>query len=1278
MKIVSLLRASISFLLIYIVFPLEAQQNNVHLTWDINLSEKTDSKELLIPFKCDDCDQILVKKAVIPTYSFKISANAINTTSVSLKNIKTQFSPFNGFHTIIDEDFTIKKQVLYEKRRRFILITVTPIRKSGSKTEYLTDFEWDIKTIPNTDNPNTTKNKKDATYESVLNSGDFYKVKIESDGVFKITKTFLEANGIDINTVSMSKFKVYGNGGEMLPELIQTPRAEDLVENAIYSVDLNGNDKMDADDYLLWYAKGPTKFNYVPGSESYTAIGHDFDVASYYFFNWQGASGKRIASLPDGNNITPNLTLTEYDHLIYHERNEENHIKSGRVWWGDKMQLTTLKTFDYSVPGLLPKTGRLYTVTTARSTVNSSMNISLNETPISQVYYNWVTGEYDDDFADAPKTTIVSFNLSSTDVKLQYSYNKLQNDAAAYIDYFVLSLPRKMSAYSDQQTLRIDRLAVNGAIKYDFDNLIDHFVWNISDIGNPALQQTAKTGAGGYFTTSNVNTSNPPLFIVFNPNSAPLPNFIGKVENQNLHENTGTNYLIVTHKSLLDQANQLADFHRQRGLSVTVSSTEQIFNEFSSGSQDVTAIRDYAKLLYDRGDGNSDSLQYILLFGDASYDYKDVEPDNTNVVPIYQSYNSNQHTYSYCSDDYYAILDNSEGKWGTSSVNESLDIAVGRLPASNVTEAKILVDKIIHYHSEASKGDWINTLTFVADDEDRNDHLAPSEAMTSSLDLESPAYNIKKIWLDAYEQVSFGSGNKYPKVNEEITKMVSNRGTLIFNYVGHGGENSMAHERVVTRDEIVNWDNYDKLSFYITASCEIAKIDNLIVETPGELMLMDENGGAIGMVATTRAVYIGLNTRLNSSLVNDNLLKKVNGQKPAIGEAYRIMRNLSASEGTNQRCFILLGDPAMRLLDYQYDVVTTAINGTEIGLFSDTLKALSLVTIEGEIRGKDGQVVTDFMGEAYPTFYDKKSKYKTLGQDPSSKVIEFEEQNRIIYKGKVSVTNGKFSFKFVVPKDIAYNVAKGKLSYYAKDGTRDAGGTEYNYPIGGTSDSLMVDNQFDELELFIDDESWVFGGTTSGKPLLLAHLKDSNGINTIGSGIGREMEAIIDAGTESQQSVILNDYFKAQLNSYTEGTIEYPLENMSAGRHTLKLIVWDVYNNSAEAYTEFVIGENEDISLNNVLNYPNPFNNYTEFHFDHNKSGQNITVKLNILSVAGNVVKSITQEITNAPAHSSEITWDGRDDFGDRLARGVYLYNLEVRAEDGTTSSKTEKLYIVN
>jgi predicted esterase YcpF (UPF0227 family) len=906
------------------------------------------------------------------------------------------------------------------------------------------------------------------------------------------------------------------------------------------------------------------------------------------------------------------------------------------------------------------------------------MNISLNATPLSQVYYNWVTGEYDDDFADAPKTTIVSFNLSSTDVKLQYSYNKSQNDAAAYIDYFVLSLPRKMSAYSDQQILRIDRLAVSGAINYNFDVLGDHFVWNISDIVNPVLQQTAKTGAGGYFTTPNVNTSNPPIFIVFNPNIAPLPAFLGKVENQNLHENTGTNYLIVTHKSLLDQANQLADFHRQRGLSVTVSSTEQIFNEFSSGSQDVTAIRDYAKLLYDRGDGNSDSLQYILLFGDASYDYKDVEPNNTNVVPIYQSYNSNQHTYSYCSDDYYAILDNSEGKWGTSSVNESLDIAVGRLPASNVTEAKILVDKIKHYHSETSKGDWINTLTFVADDEDRNAHLDPSEAMTSSLNLESPAYNIKKIWLDAYEQVSFGSGNKYPKVNEEITKMVSNKGTLIFNYVGHGGENSMAHERVVTRDEIVAWDNYDKLSFYITASCEIAKIDNLIIETPGELMLMDENGGAIGMIATTRAVYIGLNTRLNSSLVNDNLLKKVKGQKPAIGEAYRIMRNLSASEGTNQRCFILLGDPAMRLLDYQYDVVTTAINGTEIGLFSDTLKALSLVTIEGEIRGKDGQVVSDFVGEAYPTFYDKKSKYKTLGQDQSSYVIEFEEQNRIIYKGKVSVTNGKFSFKFVVPKDIAYNVAKGKLSYYAKDGMRDAGGTEYNYLIGGTSDSLVVDNQFDELELFINDESWVFGGTTSSKPLLLAHLKDSNGINTIGSGIGREMEAIIDAGTESQQSIILNDYFKAQLNSYTEGTIEYPMENMSAGRHTLKLIVWDVYNNSAEAYTEFVIGENEDISLNNVLNYPNPFNNYTEFHFDHNKAGQNITVRLNILSVAGNMVKSITQELINAPAHSSEIIWDGRDDFGDRLARGVYLYNLEVRAEDGTTSSKTEKLYIVN
>ena len=949
------------------------------------------------------------------------------------------------------------------------------------------------------------------------------------------------------------------------------------------------------------------------------------------------------------------------------------------------MQITTEKRFNYNIPGtVIGGNLGIQTVTTARQYNGSasSMSIFMNGTNVISTSYNHVEGPYDDTFAASARTNGESTIINSEDIELKYSYNKSQNDAAAWIDYFVLTVPRKLRIFDNQQIIRINRNELAGNLKYDISQMSNnHIVWNISDQQNPRVQQTYGSSTDVSFISMNATTENPPVYIAFNKNAAPAPAFVGEVENQNLHGLVDIDYIMVTHPSLVKEADRLAEFHRERGLIVQVVTTEQIFNEFSSGSQDVTGIRDFVKLIYDRGNEisrpESINLKHLLLFGDASYDFKDVEANNTNLVPIYQSYESNFPPNSHCSDDYFAILDDDEGYWGTSIADESLDIGVGRLPVSNIDEAKIVVDKVIHYHSEESRGNWIQTVTFLADDEDDNQHLNPSEDMTRDLASQSSEYNIKKIWMDAYEQVSFGSGKKFPAVNEEISKMISSSGTLIFNYVGHGGENGMAHERVVTRPEITNWDNYDKLSFYVTASCELAKIDNLEIESPGELMMLDPNGGAMGMIATTRVVYIGTNTRLNKTLLNSNLLKTSNGKLPALGEAYRKTRNNNADDA-NSRCFILLADPAISLLSPEHRVITTHVNGQDVGLFQDTLKALDLITIAGEIHDNNGGVMTGFNGELFPTFYDKPSSYKTLGQDPESYVIDFKEQNRIIYKGKVSVVDGKFSFQFVVPKDIAYNIEEGKLSYYAKDGLEHAGGSEFKYKIGGTSDSLADDQVFDKLELYMEDESWVFGGTTSSTPLLLAHLEDSNGINTIGSGIGREMIVRIDAGTEFEQSYIVNDFYKPELNSYQRGKIEYPFDELPAGRHTLKLTVWDVYNNSAEAYTEFVVAKEEDIVIDNLLNYPNPFNKYTEFHFDHNKAGQNITASLIVTSVAGNVVKSITQDITNAPSHSADIRWDGRDDYGDPIGRGVYLYTLKVRAEDGSTQSKTEKLYIIN
>jgi hypothetical protein len=1267
-----------------------SKAQNIAIQWKINpsieVNTELETHQVLSPFQCIKCFEKLTKdnEYLIPYYTISIPGNDIDVNNIKLIDVDYEKESNQLLHPYLTENFEIEKIVSFDKGQRIININITPIRKVQNATEYIKSFNiaYDIVNIFRP--LKNQKNKRDQTYNSVLKTGDFHKVSITQDGIHKIDYSFLQSNNIDPSSITLSKFKIYGNGGEMLPELIETDRSEDLIENPIFIQDNNNNNVFDQDDYILWFAKDPTSIRYNESNQSYFAKGHDFDVASYYYLIWGNSSGKRITTIPSGQGLSYSKQINQYEDLIYHESNEDNHQKSGRRWWGDKMQNTTKKIFEYTIPGIIIGDNlTVQTVTTARSIsgFQSSMQVGLNNEMLANISYSSISGNYDDRYASDPITTSIQKEVIDDQIKLSYNYIKSWNEAAAWIDYFVITIPRTLKYYGSQKIIRTKRSQLDGNTRFQISNYAsNHSIWNVSNHLAPAIQELDLQGNNAYFTAENISPSSQPIYILFDKSNVPTPSYVEKIINQNLHGIKDIDYLIVTHKDLLDQANRLADYHKNNDLEVKVVTANQIYNEFSSGSQDVTAIRDFAKLLYDRGNlpGALRTFKHLLLFGDASYDYKDVEPNNTNVVPIYQSYESNYPPISYCSDDYYAILDDNEGYWGTSSKDESLDIGVGRLPASNNYEAKIIVDKILHYNSAESRGNWMQTLTFLADDEDQNRHLQPSENMTQFILQQSPEYNIKKIWMDAYEQVSFGSGNKYPKVNEDINKIISSQGTLIFNYVGHGGENGMAHERVVTRPEISNWTNYDKLSFYITASCELAKIDNLEIESPGELMLLNPRGGAVGMIATTRVVYIGANTDLNSNLLNNNLLKKNNGQLPSLGEAYRNTRNADPSEEINKRCFILLGDPAMSLLSPKYNAVTTHVNEIEVGLFNDTLGALELVTIEGEIRDLTNQLMDDFNGELFPTFYDKSSSYNTLGQDPQSFPIPFVEQNRVIYKGKVSVTNGKFSFQFVVPKDIAYNIGNGKLSYYAKDGIEHAGGTELNYKIGGTSDNIVEDNIFDELDLYIDDESWVFGGLTSTSPLLIARLMDSNGINTIGSGIGREMEAILDQGTENEQSIILNDYYQPELNSYQKGTIEYPFENLTAGRHSIKLKVWDVYNNSKESYTEFIVSENEAISIDNLLNYPNPFSTYTEFHFDHNKPGQNITANLTINSVSGKVVKSITQTVPNSQTHCSEITWDGKDDYGDRLARGVYLYTIKLKAEDGTETSKNQKLYIIN
>ncbi|HKR04623.1 MAG TPA: type IX secretion system sortase PorU, partial [Bacteroidia bacterium] len=601
-------------------------------------------------------------------------------------------------------------------------------------------------------------------------------------------------------------------------------------------------------------------------------------------------------------------------------------------------------------------------------------------------------------------------------------------------------------------------------------------------------------------------------------------------------------------------------------------------------------------------------------------------------------------------------------------------------------EAAALVDKVIRYEtpgtvtdatacniSNSSLGDWRNVICLIADDEDSSVHLDQTDTMLNGIDPFSLKFNLDKIYLDAYQQEATPGGQRYPDVNEALNNRVE-KGAFLINYTGHGGELGWAHEGILDNTMINAWDNKFNMPLFITATCEFSRFDDPARTSAGENILLNPNGGGIALFSTTRLVYSFPNAVLNKDLVQ-YMFEQSNGEMPRLGDIFRLTkRDADNAQGVNPRNFTLLGDPALRLAYPKYDIVATKINGQNLVALSDTVNALSKITITGEIKS-NGQKLTGFNGVVYPTVYDKVVNVHTLVNDAASQPRTFKVQKNILYKGKASVTNGDFSFTFIVPKDIAYNFGTGRLSFYAQNGVEDASGYYDSLIIGGISQNSQADNAGPEIKLFLNDDKFVFGGLTDQHPKIFAIVSDSTGINTVGNGIGHDITAALDGKTDPVY--VLNDFYEADLNSYQKGKILYKLDELEDGRHSLKLKVWDIYNNSSEAYTEFIVASNEEIALSHVLNYPNPFTTHTTFFFEHNQPCNNLDVQVQIFTVSGKLIKTILDHFICEGTRSDKIEWNGRDDFNDPIGRGVYIYRLKIRTTDGKTAEKFEKLVVL-
>lgn len=1194
----------------------------------------------------------------------------VNAASIQSEALLKNNSPF------LKDEMTVGT----EKGRTVVYYSFMPLRYNQQRGVIEKAVSFDILVEYET-TPVVSAPLKKAAANSVLATGTWYKLAVIQTGMHKLDRAFFASNKIDLTGVDPRTIKIYGNGAGMLPQLNAASRPDDLVENPII-VTGESDGAFDSTDYIMFYGKSQKDVWRYDGSR-YVRENNIYADTTYYFLTFSGASGKRIqkqATAP-----VPNQTVDQYHYVNFHENDRVNLIKSGRYWWGEEFdkvpQQTVINTTIPSLNTAVPVTVASHVAARAFSG-SPSFNVLVNGTNVITHNIGTVAGTFETPYASSDGLKVTTYNATSGTFAVTYKFNAPAVGSTAWLNFFEWNAKAFTTFLAPQALYRYaDGRGVGVTGGFTFGGAPGSMrVFDVTDPFN-TLELIVTMNAGTGTVSIPFDTTKELLAI---NNSFFTPLLRGQIANQNLHGLPITDLLLICPPEFIPEANRLALYHQNKlGVRAQVINITDIYNEFSSGAQDISAIRDFLRMLYKRAATDADKPKYVTFVGRASYDYKYRLPSNSNFVPTFQSTESFDPVRSYNSDDYFVFLEDGEGTWNSNAdTKESMDVAIGRLPVSNREELNIVIAKIMGYGQPSTQADWRNRMVFVADDQDGNLHQEQSEIISNNAINKFKNYNVEKIYLDAYQEQTLVGGQRNPSAQAAINKAVE-RGAITVNYTGHGGEVGWAEERVLTVEDINGWKNKDMLTVFITATCEFSRFDDPARNAAGELALLNANGGAIALFTTVRLV-----TAFGNSVLNQLFYQYAGFDAQGkftyrpMGDIMMLTKNAYARGDRNERNFTLLGDPLLTISYPKMNVYTTSVNGKSLAAVTDTIRALSKVKVTGKVTDPNQVLLNNFNGEVYATVYDKPTQYRTLGQSapssnpPDAPPMDFSMQNSVIYRGRATVKNGLFEFSFIVPKDISYKFDLGKISYYVTDQTIDGNGYDSSIMVGGTSDSAVVDNQGPEIRLYMNDEKFVYGGLTSENPLFIAKLYDENGINTVGKGVGRELLLIIDE--DNSKSIPVNDYYQAKLDSYQEGDVKYQLKNLSQGEHTAKLRGWDTYNNSNEVMTKFYVANSEEMALKYVLNYPNPFTTFTTFHFDHNKAGEAMNVMVQIFTISGKLVKTLSAETVSASTHFDQINWDGKDDYGDHLAKGVYIYKVKVKTASGQTADETQKLVILN
>ena len=1168
-----------------------------------------------------------------------------------------------------------------EKKQHFLFFYLVPFVKEGSSIRKVSSFKIKINKKPQSN----LLEKKERVNSSVLSTGSWYKIGVTQTGLHIIDADFLNNMGVNIENINPDNIKIYGNKAGMLSE--GSVEIDDLLELAIDVVS-NSNETFEEDDYIAFFGEGPNVWEYDQNKFLYTK--NIYSDTTYYFISFDSGPGKRIEDIPHNysfGDIAESDVVDSYDVYFVHEEDKVNLVNTGRKWFGESFSFDANQNFSTPISNWINDTVLLNAHVAARSSSSSIFEINNGSVDIattsispvsstSNIYYR--SSSINQKFIPA----------SDSDGVISINYNNNGNSSAlSWLDYFSLQGIASLNVNEASHFLfrNARSLSESDVINFKLSTLSNEYncnVWNVTDPLNIKKQLLQSENLDYFFQTTNITLQE--FIVISNYDNAYIPHFIGSIENQNIHGASQPDYIILTHPNFINAANRLASYHNNlSGDNVLVVTTDQLYNEFSTGSQDVSAIRNLVKMFYDRAETIDEIPKNLLLFGDASFDYKNQLYANSNFVPTYESSISNSIESSYCTDDYFAVLDDDEGFWfggeSNSIYTDHVDIGIGRIPVNNVNDAEKFVDKVLSYNSLSSRGNWKNEICFVADDADavwELNLITHADALAEKIDTLHPEFNIQKIYLDSYQQsLSLGS-QRYPEAQEDLINVI-NDGALIINYVGHGGEVGWASERVLELSDINNFQNIEKLPVFITATCEFTRYDDPTRVSAGEYLILNPNGGAIGLYSTSRTVAESPTYSLVNALYNYLPSQDVSY---TFGEALCESKNDPLSGfSLVKRKFSFFGDPNLKIAQPNFSINTVSIElldsiGQVIPLQGDTINSLSYVRVNGEVVSESNILLTDFNGILYATVFDKPSLFSTLNNDGFlSEPFNYELQNNIIYNGKVDVSAGLWSFDFIVPKDINYQYGSGKLSYYATDSIiGDATGVDEEVIVGGTSPYAAVDLNGPSIQLFMNDTNFVSGGHTNNNPELLALLFDESGINTVGTAIGHDLTAILDNDIWGQYT--LNDYYESDLNSFQSGKVVYPFSDLADGEHSLRFKAWDVHNNSSNVEISFFVTTSSTLAIEHLFNYPNPSSSFTNFVFEHNRPGEDLSITVDIFSLNGKLIKTLSKNTFSTGFRDESIVWN--IDAG--VSRGIYIYRLSVQSEfDESISQKTEKLIIV-